>query len=110
MNADGRIRRTDVITLTEDALRTSGIYDRTDDRWDAGLVVYSAIGGFVFDDQDYDDLQSLMIPLEGTTVELYEVNADGTLSETPVAAQVVGGTGNTISITLYLERNIKITV
>ena len=110
VDADGRIRRTDVITLTEDALRTSGIYDRTDDRWDAGLVVYSAIGGFVFDDQDYDDLQSVMIPLEGTTVELYEVNADGTLSETPVAAQVVGADGEYYLITLYLERNIKITV
>lgn len=93
VDADGRIRRTNVISLTEEALRTDGIYDHRDMRWDAGLVVYSAIGGFVFDDQDYDDLQSLLIPLEGTIVELYEVNPDGSIPDTPIATQVVGADG-----------------
>lgn len=93
VDADGRIRRTNVIALTESALQADGIYDHKDMRWDAGLVVYSAIGGFVFDDQDYDDLQSVLIPLEGTVVELYEVHADGSLSDVPVASQVVGADG-----------------
>ena len=53
----------------------------------------SAIGGYVFDDQDYDDLQSIYIPLEGTLVELFEVNPDGSLSDQPAAAQVVGADG-----------------
>lgn len=93
VDEDGRIRRTNVISLTEEDLNSQGIYNRTDPRWDAGLVVYSAIGGFVFDDQDYDDLQSIYIPLEGTLVELYEVVADGSLSEQPMASQTVGADG-----------------
>ena len=92
-DTDGRIRRTNVIELTEDALRKAGLSDHADPRWDAGLVTYSAIGGFVFDDQDYDDLQSLYIPLEGTKVELFEVNPDGSLSAGPIATQVVGKDG-----------------
>lgn len=94
VDEDGRIRRTDVITLTREGLEGQGIMNRRDPRWDAGLVVYSAIGGYVFDDADYDDLQSLYIPLEGTLVELYEVNPDGSLSEQPVASQTVGADGS----------------
>ena len=96
VDADGRIRRTEVIHLSKDALSADGIYDQNDPRdprWDAGLVVYSAIGGFVFEDMDYDDVQSLYIPLPGTTVELYEVRMDGTTMETPVAQTVVGNDG-----------------
>jgi uncharacterized surface anchored protein/protocatechuate 3,4-dioxygenase beta subunit len=93
VDEDGRIRRTDVITLTKETLEAQGIMNRRDDRWDAGLVVYSAIGGFIFDDADYDDLQSIYIPLEGTLVELYEVNPDGSLSAQPVASQTVGADG-----------------
>lgn len=93
VDTDGRIRRTNVIALNEDALRKANLNKHEDPRWDAGLVTYSAIGGFVFDDQDYDDLQSLYIPLEGTRVELFEVNPDGTRSDQPVATQVVGADG-----------------
>ncbi len=93
VDTDGRIRRTNVITLTEAALRSAGLEEHADPRWDAGLVTYSAIGGYVFDDQDYDDLQSIYIPLEGTLVELFEVNPDGSLSDQPVATQVVGADG-----------------
>lgn len=48
------IMYTDVIELTAD-----------DMTWDAGVTVYSALGGFVFDDQDYDNTQSIYIPLPG---------------------------------------------
>lgn len=90
---DGRIRRTEVIDLSEEALAADGIHNAVDPRWDAGLVVYSALGGFIFEDMDYDDLQSLYIPLPGTTVELYEVRLDGTMMDTPVATAVVGADG-----------------
>jgi uncharacterized surface anchored protein/protocatechuate 3,4-dioxygenase beta subunit len=114
VDADGRIRRTDVITLTKETLEAQGIMNRRDDRWDAGLVVYSAIGGFVFDDADYDDLQSIYIPLEGTLVELYEVNPDGSLSDEPVASQRVGADGeyyfdHLMFGTLYKDYSIKFT-
>ena len=107
VDTDGRIRRTNVITLTEDELQKQGIYDGRDLRWDAGLVVYSAIGGFVFDDQDYDDLQSLYIPLEGTIVELYEIHADGSLSDKPVAAQTVGSDGTYFFDHLFFDTEYK---
>lgn len=73
---------TEVIELYED-----------DMTWDAGVTVYSAIGGFVFDDQDYDDTQSIYIPLPGTEVELYAVEQDGTRAEEPLATAVVGDDG-----------------
>ena len=84
---------TDIIHLTED-----------DMTWDAGVTVYSALGGFVFDDQDYNDTQSIPtevneettangIPLPGTVVTLYKVNEDGTIERRPVAQQTVGEDG-----------------
>lgn len=76
VDKDGRIRRTDVITLTREALDEAagndGVEMNRDLRWDAGLVVYSAVGGFCFDDQDYNDIHTLNIPLEGTVVTLFE--------------------------------------
>ena len=73
---------TDVISLFED-----------DMTWDAGVTVYSALGGFVFDDRDYDNTQSIYIPLPGTKVELYTVGEDGTTAEEPLASTVVDEDG-----------------
>ena len=56
--------RTDVITLD---------YQQTDLTWDAGLVYYSALGGYAYDDRNYNDVQDLGIPLTGTKVSLYRV-------------------------------------
>ena len=66
-----------------------------DDRWDAGLVEYSALGGFVFDDADYNDLHldSLNIPLSGTKVALYKIDASGNREKEPIAETVVGADG-----------------
>ena len=88
-----QVMYTEVIHLTED-----------DMTWDAGVTVYSALGGFVFDDQDYNDTQSIPtdvgeettangIPLPGTVVTLYKVNEDGTLDPEPVGQQTVGEDG-----------------
>lgn len=96
VDLDGRIRDTAVINLSEEGMNGLPGEDkekRYDPRWDAGLVVYSAISGFCFDDQDYDDVQGLMIPLSGTKVELYEVGADGKPSEKPVDTCEVGSNG-----------------
>ena len=56
VDEDGRIRQTDVITLTrarliEDNIYVPGKAMQEDNRYDAGLVVYSAIGGFCFYDR-----------------------------------------------------------
>lgn len=44
--------RTDVIPLD---------YQQTDLTWDAGLVYYSALGGYAYDDRNYNDVQDLGI-------------------------------------------------
>ncbi|MDL2249345.1 hypothetical protein LJC51_01680 [Lachnospiraceae bacterium OttesenSCG-928-J05] len=70
--SDGRIMRTGEIKLgmNDDDNQNS----RFDDRWDAGLSAYSALGGYVFDDVDYDNLHSENpIALTGTKVQLLEV-------------------------------------
>lgn len=88
-----QIMYTEVIHLTED-----------DMTWDAGVTVYSALGGFVFDDQDYNDTQSIPtevddettangIPLPGTVVTLYKVNEDGSMDPEPIGEQTVGEDG-----------------
>ena len=79
-----RIRRTDPVLIASE--------NPSDPTWDAGLIYYSAIGGFCFDDKDYDDLQSLMIPLPGTKVFLYEVE-NGIRKDTPLRSTVVGADG-----------------
>jgi uncharacterized surface anchored protein len=95
VDKDGRIKRTDVITLTREALDTAagneGVETNHDLRWDAGLVVYSAIGGFCFDDQDYNDIHTLNIPLEGTVVTLYEKAGNDTGKE--IGTTTVGADG-----------------
>ncbi len=99
MDADDRIRRTDIITLhAGDAYRDC----------DAGLTVYSALGGFIFDDRNYNDMQDLMYPLPGTVVTLYG-SIDGAIDESVVLGQVtVDGTGrflfdNLVEGTYYLK-------
>ena len=90
---NNQIMYTEVIHLTED-----------DMTWDAGVTVYSALGGFVFDDQDYDDTQSIEteledgskangIPLAGTVVTLYKVNEDGSMDPEAIGSQTVGEDG-----------------
>ena len=95
VDEDGRIMRTDVITLTKEALAEAagnpGVGDNQDLRWDAGLVVYSALGGFCFDDQDYNDVHTLNIPLEGTVVTLYEKDGGGIGKE--IGTATVGADG-----------------
>ncbi len=81
-DGSGTVMYTDVIELYED-----------DMTWDAGVTVYSALGGFVFDDQDYDNTQSVYIPLPGTLVDLYTVGDDGSTSAEPIASTVVGEDG-----------------
>lgn len=78
---DDRIRRSGVVTLV------SGQRDVT---LDAGVINYSALGGFAFDDQDFNDKQSLMIPLPGTVVTLYK--------ETGVGTGVYEPTGHTATV------------
>ena len=92
---NGRICRTRTIRLTKNDLTAAGIQDNMDDRWDAGLVEYSALGGFVFDDADYNDLHldSLNIPLSGTKVALYKIDASGNREKEPIAETVVGADG-----------------
>lgn len=81
-DGSGTVMYTDVIDLQADNMTI-----------DAGVTVYSALGGFVFDDQDYDNTQSVYLPLPGTQVELYTVGDDGTVSEEPIATTVVGEDG-----------------
>ncbi len=99
MDADDRIRRTDPVTL------------RAGDEYlhcDAGLTVYSALGGFIFDDRNYNDRQDLMYPLAGTKVTLYG-SKDGAIDESTALGEVtVDGTGrfyfdNLIEGTYYLK-------
>ncbi|MBC8532024.1 SpaA isopeptide-forming pilin-related protein [Gehongia tenuis] len=81
MDEDDRIRRTETITLAS--------RDR-DLTWDAGLTVYSALGGYCFDDRNYNDVQDLGVPLPGTKVTLYEV-IDGIRQTTPLRPAVTVG-------------------
>jgi len=77
-----RTKITRVIRLLEDDMTI-----------DAGLTVYSAIGGFAFDDEDYDNIQSIYKPLPGTVVTLYRVSDNGIQEELPLATQTVGADG-----------------
>lgn len=93
LNDDGRILRTQVITLDNATLVEQGIRNKYDDRWDAGLVYYSALGGVAFDDTDYDDTHSQMRPLAGTKVELFLVN-QGVREDQPIASAMVADDGS----------------
>ena len=93
MDEDGRIMRTQAIVLPEETV---------DLNWDAGLIVYSALGGYCFDDRDYDDLQSIGIALPGTEVTLYRV-VNGIRETTPFRPmQTVGEDG-----TYYFDQLIE---
>lgn len=83
VDGNDRIMRTDVITLD---------YQQTDLTWDAGLVYYSALGGYAYDDRNYNDVQELGIPLTGTKVSLYRV-IDNVREEQPIATAVVDENG-----------------
>ena len=71
-----RVMRTQVIRLFQDDLT-----------WDAGVFVYNAVGDFCYDDRNYNDYQDLMLPLPGTTVELYEV-INGNRQSRPIETTV----------------------
>nr|WP_122011775.1 SpaA isopeptide-forming pilin-related protein [Maliibacterium massiliense] len=84
----------DIVTDQSDRIRRSAVIDlpvnTRDGTWDAGLITYSALGGYAFDDRDYDDVQSIGIPLPGTVVTLYRV-VDGLREETPLRPAVTVG-------------------
>lgn len=87
VDKDERVMRTDTIHLEE--------YNGTnyDDRWDAGLVLYSALGGFVFDDVDYDDMSSkYRLQMSDIPVELYEV-VNGIRGEQPIRTTTTDSEG-----------------
>ncbi|MDL2237758.1 hypothetical protein LJC56_08025 [Christensenellaceae bacterium OttesenSCG-928-K19] len=86
VHVDDRIRRTDYIVL-------DGQPDRDDMTWDAGLTVYSAIGGYCFDDQNYNHVQDLGIALPGTVVTLYKYDDVDNTKMTQVGQQTVGNDG-----------------
>ena len=78
-----RVMRTDVIDLG---------YHVEDDTWDAGLVYYSALGGYAFEDRNYNDIQDLQIALTGTKVSLYRV-INGIREEDPYRTTTVDDNG-----------------
>ncbi|MDL2289653.1 hypothetical protein LJB83_02700, partial [Clostridia bacterium OttesenSCG-928-F22] len=82
-SADSRVMRTDVITLGA---------DQEDDTWDAGVMVYSALGGYAFDDMNYNDVQDLFQPLLGTKVYLYRV-INGVREDKPIRETTVDSNG-----------------
>lgn len=80
----------------ERTMRTDLIYlkpESHDPTQDAGLKTYSLLEGYCFDDQGYEDIQDLMIPLPGTQVTLYRVvnNIRETTPHRPT--QIVGADG-----------------
>ncbi len=83
VGGNDRVMRTDVISLD---------YQQTDLTWDAGLVYYSALGGYAFDDRNYNDVQDLGIPLTGTKVSLYRV-IDNVREANPIASTTVDENG-----------------
>ncbi|MFV0364415.1 MAG: SpaA isopeptide-forming pilin-related protein [Suipraeoptans sp.] len=95
VGTNDRIKDTTVINLSREGLEDSNLNPdlRSDMRWDAGVVAYSAITGYVFDDEDYDNIQSIGIPLTGTLVELYEYTPSNTIGSL-VASQYVARDGS----------------
>lgn len=74
--------------MNERVMRTQVIHlFRDDPTWDAGVFVYNAVGDFCYDDRNYNDYQDLMLPLPGTTVELYEV-VNGNRQSRPIQTTV----------------------
>ena len=55
-------------------------------------MYYSALGGYAYDDRNYNDVQDLGIPLTGTKVSLYRV-IDNVREEQPIATAVVDENG-----------------
>ena len=92
LDPDDRIRKTEVIHLSYDANKGKLPDPYSDDTWDAGLMVYSALGGFCFDDENYTDQQDLFIPLPGTVVDLYRV-VNGEREAEPIRTATVGDDG-----------------
>ncbi|MCP1109351.1 SpaA isopeptide-forming pilin-related protein [Ohessyouella blattaphilus] len=75
--SNGKVSRTNVIEISNEALEEAKIDDRRDMRWDAGLVKYSALGGLAFEDLDYDHLHiDDYLALEGIDVYLYDVTSE----------------------------------
>lgn len=92
LHADDRIRKTQVIHLWPGTSTDLLADPHVDDRWDAGLTVYSALGGFCFDDENYTDMQDIYKPLPGTKVDLYQV-VNGIREGSPVRTATVGEDG-----------------
>ncbi|MGF7002981.1 archaellum component FlaF (FlaF/FlaG flagellin family) [Lachnospiraceae bacterium PFB1-21] len=101
-----RKRYTEVIELSRaKTIEEAGKADGYDDRWDAGLVEYSSLGGYVFDDRDYDDLQKVdakFTPLEGVKVSLYEKG-----NSNAIASQIVDGNGRYFFDSLLVGKDGK---
>lgn len=70
-------------------------YRQIDLSWDAGVIYYSALEGYAFEDRNYDDLHTdkeADIPLTDTVVELYEV-IDGVRQDQPLRSTKVDSEG-----------------
>ncbi|WP_296876431.1 SdrD B-like domain-containing protein, partial [Thomasclavelia sp.] len=92
-NQDTMVARTDLITLE---------YHSSDMSIDAGLTVYSALSGVVFEDRDYSDIQNyydekeneidtILVP--GTIVTLYQVSEEfDIINALPDESWIVGQT------------------
>lgn len=92
LHADDRIRKTEVIHLWPGTSPDLLADPHVDDRWDAGLTVYSALGGFCFDDENYTDMQDIYKPLPGTKVDLYQV-VNGIRKGSPIRTTTVAEDG-----------------
>ncbi|QNM06231.1 SpaA isopeptide-forming pilin-related protein [Qiania dongpingensis] len=94
----GRVKRTTVIPLFFDQneeIEQAG--NKTDRTWDAGVWVYSALGGYAFEDKNYSNYQDITTdkmdgPLPGTVVKLYKVE-DGIRQDTALREAIVGDDG-----------------
>lgn len=81
------------------SIARSGVIDFQDRGYDmsidAGLIYYSALSGYAFEDRNYSDMQDHSvadIALPGTVVELYQV-IDGVRQDKPMRTTTVDNTG-----------------
>ena len=98
VDSNNRVKRTQVIPLTfEENGEIFQDGNKTDRTWDAGVWAYSALGGYVFEDTNYTDLQDIDTeqmdgPLPGTLVQLYRV-INGIREAEPIREATVGEDG-----------------
>ncbi|MGF7016427.1 putative surface anchored protein [Lachnospiraceae bacterium PF1-21] len=106
VKANGRIKRSPVIKVDE-SLDERGYADLS---WDAGVIIPSALGGYVFDDKDYDDLKyakstDQLLPLVGTKVYLYEVDKATTV-RTKVGETTIDGSGRYYFDNIFVPKDV----